>query len=125
MVRAGVGVGEAGGSPPAHSIISDIFPANKRATALSVYSLGIYGGVLVGYVAGGYLAAAFNWRIAFVVVGLPGLLLAIMVRCFVHEPPRGMAEAKVDVSPARFAEVVTILFCSNLCHFGYAHCALG
>lgn len=124
LARAGVGVGEAGGSPPAHSIISDIFPANKRATALSIYSLGIYGGVLVGYVAGGYLAAAFNWRIAFVVVGLPGILLAIMVRCFIHEPPRGLAEAKADVAPGRFGEVAAILWRSLAFRHMSLACAL-
>ena len=110
LMRAGVGVGEAGGSPPSHSIISDIFPANKRATALSIYSLGIYGGILVGYMAGGYLAAAFSWRMAFVVVGLPGLLLALMVRFLVHEPPRGLAESRADVAPATFGQVLNILW---------------
>ena len=124
LARAGVGVGEAGGSPPAHSIISDIFPANKRATALSIYSLGIYGGVLVGYVAGGYLASAFNWRVAFVVVGLPGLLLALAVRFLVHEPPRGMAEARADVAPAKFGEVATILWSSVAFRHMSLACAL-
>ena len=124
LARAGVGVGEAGGSPPAHSIISDIFPANKRATALSIYSLGIYGGVLVGYVAGGYLASAFNWRVAFVVVGLPGLLLALAVRFLVHEPPRGMAEARADVAPAKFGEVAAILWSSVAFRHMSLACAL-
>ena len=124
LARAGVGVGEAGGSPPAHSIISDIFPANKRATALSIYSLGIYGGVLVGYVAGGYLASAFNWRVAFVVVGLPGLLLALAVRFLIHEPPRGMAEARADVAPAKFGEVATILWSSVAFRHMSLACAL-
>jgi predicted MFS family arabinose efflux permease len=109
LARAGVGVGEAGCSPPAHSIVSDIFPASQRATALSIYSLGIYGGVLVGYVAGGYLAAAFSWRVAFVVVGLPGVLLAVIMRFLVKEPPRGMAESRSDVAPASTAAVFDIL----------------
>jgi MFS family permease len=121
LARAGVGVGEAGGSPPAHSIISDIFPPDKRATALSIYSLGIYGGVLVGYVAGGYLASEFSWRVAFVVVGLPGLLLALMVRFLVHEPPRGLAEARSDVVPAAFTEVLDILWVRKT----FRHIALG
>ena len=77
LARFGVGVGEAGGSPPSHSIVSDIFPAAQRATALSIYSLGVYGGILVGTVGGAYLVQYFDWRIAFVVVGLPGLLLAL------------------------------------------------
>jgi MFS family permease len=121
LMRAGVGVGEAGGSPPAHSIISDIFPANKRATALSIYSLGIYGGSLIGYMAGGYLASEFNWRIAFVVVGLPGVLLAFLVRFLIHEPPRGLAESRSDVAPARFSEVLAILW-TRKC---FRHIALG
>ena len=121
LMRAGVGVGEAGGSPPAHSIISDVFPANKRATALSIYSLGIYGGSLIGYMAGGYLAAEFSWRIAFVVVGLPGLLLAVMVRVFVHEPPRGLAESRADVQPATFDRVLSILWTRK----SFRHIAMG
>ena len=55
LARFGVGIGEAGGSPPSHSIVSDIFPAEQRATALSIYSLGVYGGILVGTVGGAYL----------------------------------------------------------------------
>ena len=93
MARFGVGVGEAGGSPPAHSIVSDIFPVEQRATALSIYSLGVYGGILVSTIGGAYLVQMFDWRTAFVVVGLPGLLLAVLVRLFIKEPPRGMAEA--------------------------------
>ncbi|MDX1405591.1 MAG: MFS transporter [Woeseiaceae bacterium] len=124
LARAGVGVGEAGGSPPAHSIISDVFPANKRATALSIYSMGIYGGVLVGYVAGGYLASEFSWRVAFVVAGAPGILLALMVRYLVHEPPRGLSELRQDVEPAAFATVVNILWRSRTFrHMSFA-CAL-
>jgi len=121
LMRAGVGVGEAGGSPPAHSIISDIFPANRRATALSIYSLGIYGGALIGYVGGGYLASAFGWRIAFVVVGLPGILLALMVRFLIHEPPRGLAESRTDVEPAKFGQVLSILWTRK----SFRHIALG
>ena len=109
LARAGVGVGEAGCSPAAHSIISDIFPADQRATALSIYSLGIYGGVLVGLVAGGYLAAAFSWRVAFVVVGLPGVVLAVLLRFLIKEPPRGIAESRNDVEPASATRVFQIL----------------
>jgi MFS family permease len=121
LLRAGVGVGEAGGSPPAHAIISDIFPLNKRATALSIYSLGIYGGSLIGYMAGGYLASEFSWRIAFVVVGLPGLILAVMVRFLIHEPPRGLAESKSDVPPAAFRQVLNVL----VTRVSFRHIAMG
>ena len=92
--RIGVGVGEAGCSPPAHSMIADYFPAEKRATALGIYSLGIPFGILFGFVAGGWLNEFFGWRVAFFVVGVPGLLLAILVRLSLREPPRGMAEGR-------------------------------
>ena len=110
LARFGVGVGEAGGSPPSHSIVSDIFPAEQRATALSIYSLGVYGGILVGTVGGAYLVQYFDWRTAFVVVGLPGILLAIIVRLVIKEPPRGMIEARKDVQPPGFFKVVQFLW---------------
>ena len=110
LARFGVGIGEAGGSPPAHSIVSDIFPAKQRATALSIYSLGVYGGILVGTVGGAYLVQYFNWRIAFVVVGLPGIFLALLVRFVIKEPPRGMAEARKDVAPPGFFRVFGFLW---------------
>ncbi len=94
--RIGVGIGEAGCSPPAHSMISDYFPAHQRATALGIYSLGIPFGILFGFLAGGWLNEFFGWRVAFLVVGLPGLLLALLVRFTVAEPPRGMAEGRLD-----------------------------
>ncbi len=95
LARIGVGVGEAGCSPPAHSMISDYFPAEKRATALGIYSLGIPVGILFGFVAGGWLNEFFGWRMAFFVVGVPGLVLALIVRFSMREPPRGMAEGRV------------------------------
>lgn len=96
--RIGVGVGEAGCSPPSHSMIADYFPATNRATALGIYSLGIPVGILFGFIAGGWLNEFFGWRVAFFVVGVPGLLLAVLVRFTLREPPRGMAEGRVDSS---------------------------
>ena len=96
VARIGVGVGEAGCSPPAHSIIADYYPANRRATALGIYSLGIPVGILFGFLAGGWINEFFGWRTAFFVVGIPGLLLAVVVRLSLKEPPRGMAEGKVN-----------------------------
>lgn len=92
VYRVGVGVGEAGGSPPAISLISDYVEPAKRATALAIFSLGVPAGILVGYLAGGYLREAFDWRTAFLVVGLPGLLIAILVRLTLREPPREIGE---------------------------------
>jgi len=94
IARIGVGVGEAGCSPPAHSIIADYFPAEKRATALGIYSLGIPVGIMFGLFAGGWINEYFGWRIAFFVVGLPGLALAVIVRFSMREPERGMAEGR-------------------------------
>ncbi|MGI9323646.1 MAG: spinster family MFS transporter [Pseudomonadales bacterium] len=92
--RIGVAVGEAGGSPPSHSIISDLFPPEKRATALGIYALGIPIGSAIGFLAGGWVNEFFGWRMAFFVIGAPGLLLALFVYLTVREPPRGMSETK-------------------------------
>jgi MFS family permease len=92
LYRFGVGVGEAGCSPPSHSLISDYYEPKKRASALSIYSFGIPLGTMFGAVAGGWLAQEFSWRVAFVIVGVPGLLLALIVKLVVKEPPRGHSE---------------------------------
>ncbi len=96
FARMGVAVGEAGGSPPSHSMISDLFPADKRATALAIYALGIPIGSMIGNLGGGWINEWFDWRTAFFVVGLPGVALALFVRFTVREPPRGVAEG-IDV----------------------------
>ena len=91
-LRVGVGVGEAGCSPPSHSLISDYFEPRRRASALSIYAFGIPLGGMIGAVAGGWLAKSFGWRIAFMVVGLPGLVLALLVKLLIKEPPRGHSD---------------------------------
>ena len=124
MARFGVGAGEAGGSPPSHSIISDIFPAAQRATALSIYSFGVYGGILLGIVGGAYLVQYFDWRTAFVVVAIPGIFLALLVRFVIKEPPRGMAESRKDVVPPGFLSVLKFLWVKkSFRHLSFA-CAL-
>lgn len=92
LYRFGVGVGEAGCSPPSHSLISDYYEPKKRASALSIYSFGIPLGTMFGAVAGGWLAQEFSWRVAFVIVGVPGILLALIVKLVIKEPPRGHSE---------------------------------
>ncbi|MAE95805.1 MAG: MFS transporter [Deltaproteobacteria bacterium] len=89
LARVGVGIGEAGCSPPAHSLISDYFPLERRATALAIYSLGIPIGSAIGTFSGGWINELFDWRTAFLVVGLPGILVAILVRLTLREPTRG------------------------------------
>jgi MFS family permease len=90
--RFGVGIGEAGLSPPAHSLISDYYEPKKRASALSVYSFGIPLGTMIGAIAASQIAKAFGWRAAFMVVGLPGVAVAIALKALVKEPPRGHSE---------------------------------
>lgn len=111
LARMGVGVGEAGGSPPAHSIISDYFPAKQRATALSIYSTGIYIGILIGFVIGGVLAKNYGWRTAFYSLGVPGILFAIILYFVVKEPVKGRLD-KEDLSllhPSLKEVLVTLL----------------
>ena len=90
--RFGVGVGEAGCAPSAQSLICDYFPPAKRSSALSVYAFGIPLGGMIGAMSGGWLAEHLSWRIAFFIVGAPGLILALATRLLLREPPRGMSE---------------------------------
>ncbi|MAI79536.1 MAG: MFS transporter [Deltaproteobacteria bacterium] len=103
--RVGVGVGEAAGTPPAHSLISDYFDPSRRATALSIYSMGVYLGVAAAFMGGSWLATHFGWRSVFMVVGLAGVPLAVLVRATVRELPRGYSEIGpvAQVEPAPFS----------------------
>jgi predicted MFS family arabinose efflux permease len=89
VARLGVGVGEAGGVAPSYSLLADYFPPEQRSRALGVYSFGIPIGSAIGLAFGGLIATAFNWRVAFVVMGVGGILLAPVFRLLVKEPPRG------------------------------------
>jgi MFS family permease len=91
-MRVGVGIGEAGCSPPSHSLISDYFEPRRRASALGIYAFGIPLGAMIGAVCGGWLAEHAGWRQAFMVVGAPGVLLAIALKLAVREPPRGQTD---------------------------------
>lgn len=108
--RVGVGVGEAGGTPPAHGLLSDYYPPRQRATALSVYGLGVPLGSMFGAVLGGAAAEAFGWRGAFVVVGAPGLLLAVVAKLVLKEAPRGWWEAAPPARPPPMTAVVAVLW---------------
>lgn len=94
FARVGVGVGEAGGVAPAHALISDYFPSQQRARALAIYSFGIPIGSALGIVFGGVIASAIDWRYAFFLVGLAGLLLVPIFRLTVKEPVRGRLDAR-------------------------------
>jgi MFS family permease len=96
LYRMGVGFGEAGGSPPSYSLISDYFPAERRGLGLAIYSLGVPVGSMLGAFAGGKLALAYGWRTAFLVVGAPGIILAILMLLLVREPKRGRLDVLID-----------------------------
>lgn len=96
LARIGVGIGEAGCSPPAHSMISDYYPPEQRSTAMGIYTAGISIGIMIAYLAGGWVVENIGWRQAFFIVGLPGLVLALVVRFSVQEPQRGLSENRTD-----------------------------
>jgi predicted MFS family arabinose efflux permease len=111
LARIGVGVGEAGGSPPSHSMISDLFATNQRGTALAIYSLGVPLGTALGNLVGGQVGEAFGWRAAFLVLGIPGLLLAAYIAFAFKEPPRGHLDGgiKADEDAPSLATVAKFM----------------
>ena len=96
LARIGVGIGEAGASPPSHSLISDYFPIETRATALSIYALGIPLGTMIGSFVGGWGADTLGWRYTFFLVGVPGIIFAFVVWFTLREPARGMSDIKLS-----------------------------
>ena len=92
IFRIGVGVGEAGCTPPANSLISDYYPADKRASALGYYAMGVTLGTMLANFIGGPITDVFGWRVAFFVLGTPGVIVAIIFFLTVKEPPRGYTD---------------------------------
>jgi len=94
LARIGVGVGEAGSSPPSHSMIADLYPPEKRAGAMGIYSLGVVLGSALGTMIGGFVAHLYGWRVAMFAVGLPGIILAVIIKLVMVEPRRGLSDPK-------------------------------
>jgi MFS family permease len=94
MCRVGVGIGEAGCTPPANSLIADYYAPRDRSQALGVYSMGVTLGTMFANLIGGWVTDVFDWRTAFFVVGLPGILIAVVFKLTVKEPPRGYTDPK-------------------------------
>ena len=110
LARVGVGVGEATLNPAAHSLLSDYFPPEKRATALALYNVGGNLGIMTGFMLGGFIGEAYGWRAAFFIVGLPGLALAVATRFVLIEPPRGALEGlRVETAAAKPREVFVFM----------------
>ncbi|MCA8885851.1 MAG: MFS transporter, partial [Hyphomonadaceae bacterium] len=105
LCRLGVGIGEAACVPPSQSAIADYFPADRRASALAIFSLGIPIGSALAYVGGGWLIAHFDWRAAFLLLGAPGIAAALLLKLTVKEPPR----ATTQVKPPSFFETLKAL----------------
>ena len=115
LARMGVGIGEAGGSPPSHSIISDMYPKEERASALGVYSMGIPLGIMAAYFVTASLMDVsedqVNWRQIFIFLGLTGIALAIVVKLVLKEPVRGAMEltSSTTISKPPFLDSLKVL----------------
>lgn len=116
VARMTVGVGEAGGVPPSYAIITDYFPPGKRGSALSIFNLGPPIGMALGVAFGASIAAAFSWRLAFILLGAIGIVTALVVFLVVKEPERGGLDgeaAKVKHPDAGFADTLKMFFTSK------------
>jgi predicted MFS family arabinose efflux permease len=128
LYRLGVGVGEAGGVAPSYALIADYFPAERRARALAIFSLGIPIGLAAGTLIGAYVAHAVNWRAAFIVMGLAGILLAPVLWFVVRDRPKRTASAQAPLGSvfpmlARKPAFWLLAFASSassLCGYGLA-----
>ena len=123
VARFGVAIGEAGGTPPSHALISDYFPPERRSTALSVYGWGIFIGTAGGFIGGGLVAEAFDWRTAFYVAGALGLPLVLLMLT-VKEPPVGASEGGAAEAAPPVMDVLAqlarsrsfvLLMCAAMC----------
>jgi predicted MFS family arabinose efflux permease len=103
VARMAVGFGEAGGVPPSYALITDTFPPSHRGTALGIYNLGPPTGAALGIAFGASIAAAFNWRDAFIAIGAIGIVTAIAVRVIMREPARGATDLRRDARAAEKA----------------------
>jgi len=121
VARMLVGIGEAGASPPSYSVIADLYPPRRRATAMAVYLAGAPVGILIGFTLGGWLAHSYGWRFALLAVGLPGLMFAAAMIWLFEEPRRGAADALSEGRVPSFLEGLMIVLGNRT----FRHAALG
>ena len=111
IARIGVAVGEAGCNPAAYSLIGDYFDARRRATALSIFQMGGYIGAFLGLILGSWIGHHYGWRAAFLIVGLPGIAVALLLKLTLRELPRGYSDpARVVVEPPSPLRVMSALW---------------
>ena len=115
LARIGVGVGEAGGTPPANSIIADNFSAARRPMAMTIFALGAPLGAWMGADMAGYVANLYGWRAAFLVLGVPGLLLGLIVFFTIKEPKRGRLDASDQAAKVSFGQSMAFLWKQKAC----------
>ena len=112
--RVGTAIGEAGGSPPSHSLISDYFPKSRRGTAFAIFALGVPFGTALGSYVAGWTNQHYGWRQTFLILGIPGLVVALLVRLTIKEPPRGFADnvtlAARNADPPAMFDVLRFLW---------------
>ncbi|MFA9201827.1 MAG: spinster family MFS transporter, partial [Cypionkella sp.] len=117
LARIGVGVGEAGCTPAAHSLITDSVPPEKRSSAIAFYGLGVPVGSLLGLIIGGIVNDLYGWRIALMIVGVPGLLLALVVLAVMREPRHSRSEQAIKdaraIAPLSTGEAMRAIFRSR------------
>lgn len=110
LARVGVGVGEAGGTPACNAIIADYFPADRRSMAMTIFALGAPIGAWLGSDIAGYVSILHGWRASFLVLGIPGLLLALTILITIREPERGRLDAVVEERSPTVSETLRFLW---------------
>ncbi len=115
LARIGVGIGEAGGTPPANSIIADYFPAERRPMAMAIFALGAPIGAWIGADMAGAVAKAYGWRTAFLVLGVPGVLIGALVFLTIREPLRGRLDLSTQDRPSSFPDSLRFLLRQKAC----------
>jgi len=121
LARVGVGIGEAGGTPSCNSIVADYFPAGRRAMAMTIFALGAPIGAWLGADMAGYVAAEYGWRMAFYVLGIPGILLAIVIMLTIKEPKRGRLDMVDDSAAPNLTETLKYIWSQK----GMVHAIMG
>jgi MFS family permease len=122
LARVGVGIGEAGGTAPSYALISDYFSEKRRVTVFAFLNSAVPFAVFVGFLVGGIVSANFGWRAVFMAVGMPGVLLALLVRLTIAEPQRGLsARGPATIVPAPLKDSLKYLMQQR----SYRHFVIG